>query len=217
MPQFDTSGIGAWRELPFFDADLHRIERDLEGRDFLPRADRVFAALRLTHPDAVRVLILGQDPYPTSGHPNGLAFSTEPGIAPLPASLANVFRELARDLGTPRWDGDLTDWAAQGVLLLNTVLTVPRGEIFGHRHLGWQELARQMLERLDNAPRVLMLWGSRARDAARDMRNPGHLRIETSHPSPQSAHISFFGSRPFSRANEWLIARGEKAIDWTAP
>jgi uracil-DNA glycosylase len=186
-----------------------------EGRNLLPAAPGLFAAFQLTPPDRVRVVILGQDPYPTPGDAHGLAFSVARGT-PLPRSLANIFREMREDIGSAPAQGNLSGWAAQGVLLLNTVLTVEAGQAGSHRRLGWQALTDEAIgtvsARLE--PAVFILWGADAQgkrpliDAAR------HLVIESAHPSPLSARRGFFGSRPFSRANAFLRERGRGEIDW---
>lgn len=204
----------AWSDLPFFAKDWPRIEAALaaDTRAILPPASQRFAALEHTAPDATRVVILGQDPYPTPGHANGLAFSVTPET-PLPKSLKNIFRELGDDIGATPANGDLTAWADQGVLLLNTSLSVPAGAAGGHAKLGWQRLTEQVLARLDDRPRAFLLWGAHAQKAAQNLA-PHHLKIETAHPSPLSAYRGFFGSRPFSRVNAWLTARGEPPIRW---
>lgn len=185
------------------------------GRPYLPAGENVLRAFRAPFDD-VRVLIVGQDPYPTPGHPVGLSFSVDRGVRPVPRSLKNIYRELRDDLGVvPPAHGDLTDWTAQGVLLLNRVLTVRAGESGSHRRKGWEpitELAIRALVARD-APLVAILWG----------RDAGTLRpllggtpiIESAHPSPLSASSGFFGSRPFSRANELLAAQGGDAVDWS--
>lgn len=207
-------GLGAWADLPFFAEDWPRIEAvlDAENRSVLPPAHQRFAALRHTQPDATRVVILGQDPYPTPGHAHGFAFSVTPDT-PLPKSLKNIFRELEDDIGAAPATGDLTPWADQGVLLLNTALTVPAGDAGGHGKLGWQSLTEQVLARLDDRPCSFLLWGAHAQKAARGLA-PHHLKIETPHPSPLSAYRGFFGSRPFSRTNAWLAAQGHPPIRW---
>lgn len=212
----DTSRLRGWADLPFFAHGLPRVEAALaaEARPVQPAPRHVFAALELTQPQDVRVVILGQDPYPTPGHAHGLAFSVEPGVRPLPRSLANMFRELEADLGRPRASGDLRDWARQGVLLLNTALTVPEGAPDGHRRIGWGRLADQVLARVSQRPTAFVLWGKRAQDAARAVPEEDHLMVRSAHPSPLSARRGFFGSRPFGRVNEWLAARGEAPIDW---
>nr|WP_252727209.1 uracil-DNA glycosylase [Paracoccus sp. C2R09] len=181
---------------------------------FLPGPERVFAALDGLRPQDVRVVILGQDPYPTPGHANGFAFSVTPGT-PLPRSLANIYREMADDLGGRPHDGDLSHWAAQGVLLLNTALSVMPGQAGVHAKWGWDALARQAVaEAQTHRPLAFILWGGHAQKALKGLPRDRDLVIETAHPSPLSARRGFFGSRPFSRVNDWLIARGEPAIDW---
>ncbi|MCR8725475.1 uracil-DNA glycosylase [Frigidibacter sp. ROC022] len=217
---FDLSRLGAWAELPFFRDGLAQVEAGLaaDPRPVLPPAAQVFAALEATPPGSVRVVLLGQDPYPTPGHAHGFAFSVAPGT-PLPKSLKNIFRELRDDLGIVRDDGDLRGWAAQGVLLLNTVLTVPEGAADGHRRLGWQALTRDILQSLSAHPRAFLLWGRKAQKTGAAISGHEHLRITSSHPSPLGARAGpdpFFGSRPFSRVNAWLEARGEAPIDWSA-
>jgi uracil-DNA glycosylase len=176
----------------------------------------VFRALDLTPPQAVRVVILGQDPYPSGGRATGLAFSYPPGRRPT-HSLANILTELKDDLGTPRADGDLTGWARQGVLLLNTVLSVPEGESNGHAGLGWQRLAAEVLGRVARRPTAFLLWGRPAQALAGPvLKDPRHLVVASAHPSPMSARRGFFGARPFSRVNAWLAGRGEPPIDWAA-
>ncbi|MCB1342862.1 MAG: uracil-DNA glycosylase [Pseudooceanicola sp.] len=208
--------LGAWADLPFFASDWPAIEAALtaEPQPVYPPADRIFAALERSQPDATRVLILGQDPYHTPGKADGLAFSIPRGFPGKLDSLGNIFNELQADLDVTRTRTDLSDWASQGVLLLNTALTVPQGRPQGHKHLGWHKLVHQVLDRLDRSPRALVLWGNPARKLGARMRHPGHLRIATAHPSPLSAYRGFFGSRPFSQVNAWLQARGDSAINW---
>ena len=215
MSANDLSRLGDWADLPFFTEDWPAI-RDLIAADDLPPADQRFAALERIGPDRVRVIILGQDPYPTPGHANGLAFSVSAGT-PLPRSLTNIFRELAEDVGGAPPDGDLSGWADQGVLLLNTALSTPPGQAGGHARLGWHRLTEQVLGRLSDRPRAAILWGNHARRYAAHLGGGPHLIVESAHPSPLSARRGFFGSRPFSRVNEWLAARGEAPIDWARP
>jgi uracil-DNA glycosylase len=205
----------AWAELPFFAEAWPGIAAALqaERRVVLPPRARIFAALERCPPASVRVVILGQDPYPTPGHADGFAFSVAPGVAP-PRSLANVFAEMQNDLGCRPPDGDLTDWARQGVLLLNTSLTVPVGRAGGHGALGWRRLAGEVLARVSARPTAFVLWGRHAQTLRRYVRPGPHLFVESAHPSPLSARKGFFGSRPFSRVNEWLADRGEVPIDW---
>ena len=208
--------LGAWADLPFFDDTLPAIETRLasEERPTLPPAPQIFAALERTAPDDVNVVILGQDPYPTPGHAHGFAFSAAPETTPLPRSLSNIYREMRDDIGACPPDADLRFLADQGVLLLNTVLTVPAGNAGGHRLLGWQDLTAQILTRLADRPRAYLLWGAQAQKAAAGVAVPANLKIESPHPSPLSARRGFFGSRPFSRTNAWLQAQGLPAINW---
>lgn len=211
--------LGAWADLPFFKDVWPDIAARLaaETRPVLPPAPKIFRALEVVPPDAVRVVILGQDPYPTPGHAHGLAFSAEASVHPLPRSLSNIFKEMQADLGDSPKDADLGFWADQGVLLLNTILTVPAGKAKGHDKLGWQALTGQVLHRLSGQPRAYLLWGAGAQKAAQHVDPAVNLKIETAHPSPLSARRGFFGSRPFSRTNAWLQARGQRAINWINP
>lgn len=206
----------AWADLPFFSEDWPRIRSALaaETRAVLPPGPQIFATLAATPPEAVRVVILGQDPYPTPGHAHGLAFSVAPDVQPLPRSLRNIFAEMQSDLGAQPQTGDLRHLARQGVLLLNTVLTVPAGTADGHKSLGWQGLTGQVLARLAGEPRAYLLWGAKAQKAAANVDPSRNLKLETAHPSPLSARRGFFDSRPFSRVNAWLQARGGQAINW---
>lgn len=189
-------------------------EEQAEGREYLPAGDHVLRAFQRPLAD-VRVLITGQDPYPTPGHPIGLSFAVDRGVRPLPRSLANIYRERESDLGIPPAPhGDLTAWSDQGVLLLNRVLTVALGAAASHRGWGWEkvtELAiRTLVARMQ--PLVAILWG---KDAASLQPLLGDTPvIASAHPSPLSAHRGFFGSRPFSRANALLESQGARPVDW---
>ena len=209
----------AWADLPFFIEDWPRIASAVaaDARLILPPAPRRFAALALTPPEEVRVVILGQDPYPTPGHAMGLAFSVMPDVRPLPKSLANIFRELKSDVGASLPNGDLSGWAREGVLLLNTALTVPAGEAGGHAKLGWDRLTGQVLARISRRPTAFVLWGRHAQTQTRHIADGDHLIHEGVHPSPLSAAKGFFGSRPFSQVNAWLKAHGDAPIDWSRP
>jgi uracil-DNA glycosylase len=185
------------------------------GRGYLPAGANVLRAF--THPfESVRVLIVGQDPYPTPGHPIGLSFAVERHVRPLPRSLQNIYRELRDDLGIASPPhGDLSEWAEHGVMLLNRVLTVQPGEAGSHRGVGWEAVTEVAIQALvaRETPLVVILWG---RDAASLTPILGTTPvIESAHPSPLSADRGFFGSRPFSRANALLIAQNAAPIDWS--
>lgn len=187
------------------------------GRRYLPAGDRVLRAFQRPLAD-VRVLIVGQDPYPTPGHPVGLSFSVAADVRPLPKSLMNIYAELVEDTGValPR-DGDLTPWADRGVLLLNRCLTVEPGRSASHRGKGWEAVTDRAIAALVDrgGPLVAVLWG---RDAQSLRPALGSVRcIESVHPSPLSAHRGFFGSKPFSRVNALLVEQGAAPIDWSLP
>jgi uracil-DNA glycosylase len=187
------------------------------GQRFLPAGDRVFAAFQQPF-EAVRVLIVGQDPYPTPGHAIGLSFAVARDVRPLPRSLQNIFREYVDDLGLPMpASGDLTPWVEQGVLLLNRCLTVAPGAPGSHRGRGWEEVTDAAIDALTarGGPLVAILWGRDARSLA--PRLGAVPRIESAHPSPMSADRGFFGSRPFSRANGLLEEQGAAPVDWRLP
>jgi uracil-DNA glycosylase len=187
------------------------------GRGYLPAGNNVLRAF--TYPLAeVRVLIVGQDPYPTPGHPIGLSFAVERSVRPIPRSLQNIYRELHDDLGVdPPAHGDLTGWAEHGVMLLNRVLTVRPGASGSHRGKGWEEVTERAIRALvaRGGPLVAILWG---RDAASlEPMLGGTPVVKSVHPSPLSARNGFFGSRPFSRANTLLEQQGAAPIDWKLP
>ncbi len=205
----------SWSSLPFFSTHWPALAARLASAPAWQPADP-FRALRLTPRDQTRVVILGQDPYPTPGRATGLAFSFPPGERPR-HSLKNILTELGTDIGQTRTDGDLTRWATQGVLLLNTVLTVPLNETNGHKGWGWEPLITQILTALAaDSPKAFLLWGSPAQALTARLARNGHLFLTSPHPSPLSAHRGFFGSRPFSAINRWLAAQGQNPIDWSA-
>ncbi len=184
------------------------------GRGYLPAGDKVLRAF--SRPlAAVRVLVVGQDPYPTPGHAVGLSFSVAPDVRPLPRSLVNIYSELQADLDIPpAASGDLSPWFDQGVLLLNRVLTVRPGAPGSHRGKGWEEVTECAIEALASrgGPLVAILWGRDAQSLT--PRLQGIPVLASAHPSPMSAHAGFFGSRPFSRTNAALAAQGAEPIDW---
>lgn len=205
--------------------DVHRmgefLRAELEaGRAYLPVGQHVLRAFERPL-DAVRVLIVGQDPYPTPGHAVGLSFSVAPDVTPVPKSLINIYKEMQTDLGLPTpSNGDLSPWAAQGVLLLNRVLTVRPGASASHRGKGWEKVTSCAIDALARAhaadqPLVAILWGRDARSLAPAL---GDMpTVESAHPSPLSAHSGFFGSRPFSRANDLLSKQRADPVDWKLP
>lgn len=189
------------------------------GRGYLPAGENVLRAFQRPF-DKVRVLIVGQDPYPTPGHAMGLSFSVAPDVSPVPRSLANIFTELHKDLGhnTPSC-GDLSPWSDQGVLLLNRVLTVSPGQPASHRGKGWEAVTEQAIRALvgRDEPLVAILWGRDASTLKPLLSEAEVPYIESAHPSPLSASRGFFGSRPFSRVNELLDELGAEPVDWRLP
>jgi len=195
---------------------LQFIAGEREQHPVFPPNEQVFTAFELTPFDEVRVVILGQDPYHDVGQAHGLAFSVLPGVK-LPASLRNIFKELQEDLGVPQpANGCLTPWAKQGVLLLNTVLTVRAHQANSHRGQGWEAFTDAVIERLGNRtdPIVFVLWGKPAQAKKKWIDGTRHVVIESAHPSPLSAYNGFFGSKPFSRINQALRESGTSEIDW---
>ncbi|MGO4707395.1 uracil-DNA glycosylase [Microvirga sp. 2MCAF38] len=211
-----------WQELPFFsghaaDAVARRVdERMAAGAQVLPPAGDIFNALVTTPLDQVKVIILGQDPYPTPGDAHGLAFSYH-GKRRLPASLKTILAEMAEETGAPMpRSGDLTPWARQGVLLLNTALTVEAGKAGAHLKFGWSALTDDAVGTIsrERPAVVFLLWGGPARKRAELIDRTKHLVIECGHPSPLNRLRDFRGSKPFSRANDWLAEKGMTPIDW---
>ena len=190
-------------------------KRRAEVRVF-PDEKNVFNALELTPFESVKVVILGQDPYHGFGQAHGLSFSVQKGI-PLPPSLKNIYKELQEDIGggLPT-EGDLSHWAQQGVLLLNTVLTVEEGNANSHKGMGWERLTNRLIESLNGLkhPVIFILWGKPAQDKEKLITNPNHVILKAPHPSPLSAYRGFFGSKPFSRVNDILIQQGQTPIRW---
>ncbi|GIH90010.1 uracil-DNA glycosylase [Planobispora siamensis] len=187
------------------------------GRQYLPAGDNVLRAFKQPF-DQVKVLIVGQDPYPTPGHPIGLSFSVAADVRPIPGSLRNIYKELTEDLGLPMpSNGDLTPWAEHGVLLLNRVLTVMPGKPASHRGKGWEEVTEQAIKALvaRDKPLVAILWGRDARSLVPMLGDTP--TVESAHPSPLSARSGFFGSRPFSKANQLLEKQGATPVDWKLP
>jgi uracil-DNA glycosylase len=189
------------------------------GKIIYPAGKEMFAAFNLTPVEQVKVVVLGQDPYHGPGQAHGLCFSVRPGVA-LPPSLVNIYRELQEDLGiSPAPHGCLTHWAEQGVLLLNSVLTVERGRAASHQGQGWEQFTDRAVEVInrDCEHVVFMLWGSHAQRKGAVIDTSKHLVLKAPHPSPLSAHRGFFGCRHFSQANSWLESMGRGAVDWELP
>ena len=204
------------------EANIHAMGQFLReelsaGRGYLPAGDKVLRAFSRPMAD-VKVLVVGQDPYPNPGHPVGLSFAVDRAVHPLPGSLINIFKELANDLGVPPSPhGDLSAWFERGVLLLNRVLTVRPNASASHRGKGWEAITGTAIEALAarGGPLVSILWGRDAQTTAPLLNAAGVPVIASAHPSPLSAHNGFFGSRPFSRANQSLESLGGDPIDWT--
>ena len=201
---------------PYYRKLFETVGREYRTATVYPPADDIFNAFHLTPLPEVKVVILGQDPYHEPGQAHGLSFSVMPGVD-IPPSLVNIYQELHDDLGCKiPHNGCLTKWARQGVLLLNTVLTVRAHRAFSHKDIGWQEFTDAAIRVLagQDRPLVFILWGRPAQQKASMITNPRHLILKSPHPSPLSAYRGFFGSRPFSKTNAYLEANGLKPIDW---
>lgn len=204
-------------ESPGFKNFYKRILHEYEIKEIYPPKDYIFNALKLTSYENTKVVIVGQDPYHGKGEAHGLSFSVQKGVR-VPPSLQNIYKELNDDLKIPPKDnGDLTEWAKQGVLLLNAVLTVEKDKAASHRNLGWEPMTDYIIKLLNlkNKPVVFILWGNFAKEKAKLITNHQHYIIMSSHPSPFSAYSGFFGSKPFSKTNEFLIKNGLVPIDWS--
>ena len=195
---------------------LSIVNREYENKIIYPPKDYVFNALKLTPYKDVKVVIVGQDPYHGEGEAHGLSFSVQKGIK-IPPSLQNIYTELYNDLGIkPKDNGDLTNWAKQGVLLLNAVLTVEKDKAGSHRKLGWEPFTDYIIKLINkkDTPVVFILWGNFAKEKKKLITNPKHLVIMSPHPSPLSAYSGFFGSKPFSKTNDFLEKNGLDKIKW---
>lgn len=190
---------------------IDQIEERLLNIDCAPEFENVFRSLSRSI-ESSRVVIFGQDPYPSKGHANGLAFSVNKSVSPLPPSLRNIFTELATDVGVERLDGDLTDWFSQGVLLVNRVLSTEVGRSLAHTDFGWEEVTQSIAQELGKREVVAILWGKNAGELSSLF--PPERRIESVHPSPLSAYRGFFGSKPFSRCNQILLSNNQNVINW---
>lgn len=195
-------------------------QEEAAGKHILPPAAQRFSALQSTPPDNVKVVILGQDPYPTPGHAHGLSFSVQPEVKPLPRSLGNINKELLSDLNIDNsHSGCLQPWAEQGVLLLNTVLSVEAGNAGSHQKKGWETFTDTVISAISEQaqPCVFILWGKQAQNKTALIDINRHEIITSAHPSPLSARRGFFDSKPFSQANDFLIAQGRDPVDWALP
>ncbi len=210
---------------PQFDSDYMIVLKSFltaekaAGKIIYPKGSEWFAALDTTPLEKVRVVILGQDPYHGEGQAHGLCFSVQKGVRP-PPSLVNIFKEMKTDIGlNPPPHGNLTSWAEQGVLLLNSVLTVEAGKAASHQGKGWEKFTDEIVRLVNDQPNpiVFILWGSYAQKKAAFVDQSKHLVLKSVHPSPLSAHNGFFGSRPFSQANIFLKSKGRGEIDWLLP
>jgi len=192
-----------------------KVRLEYKNKTIFPPANRVFYALRETSYKDTKIVILGQDPYHGVGEANGLCFSVNEGIK-MPPSLKNIYKELYDDLGIKKTSTDLSDWAKSGVLLLNSVLTVEKDKPASHKAIGWEEFTDCIIQKLNekDEPVVFILWGNFAKGKMKYITNPKHLIISSSHPSPFSVNYGFFGSRPFSKANEFLKKNGLSEIEW---
>lgn len=192
-------------------------KKEYASKTVFPPKDHIFEALKLTSYENTKVVIVGQDPYHGTGEAHGLSFSVKPGVR-VPPSLQNIYKEIYNDLGItePRDCGDLTKWAKEGVLLLNSILTVEKDKAGSHSSLGWEYFTDNIIKKLNEkeTPVVFILWGSFARSKKYYITNPNHFIVESTHPSPFSANNGFFGSKPFSKTNEFLEKNNIKPIDW---
>ena len=221
----EMTELGAWQtrlqpelDKPYFAALMQRVDEAYRTGTVYPPRQELFAAFRLTPPERVRVVILGQDPYHEPGQANGLSFSVAPGVR-LPPSLRNIFEELRTDCGVaPRASGDLTPWAEQGVFLLNSSLSVQAGAAGSHQAFGWQTFTDAAVAALAKLPQpvAFILWGAHAQKKAAIAQSSSYPRLvlQSPHPSPLSAYRGFFGSRPFSAVNEFLVQHGEAPVRW---
>lgn len=215
---WDTILDSVWKSSGF-NKFLSVVKNEYKNYTCYPKYENIFNALKCTSYSKVKIVIIGQDPYHGEGEAHGLSFSVQKGVK-LPPSLKNIFKELYDDLGIRNEEsGDLTPWAKEGVLMLNSILSVRKDSPLSHKDLGWQLLTDYIIELLDkrNEPLVFILWGSFAKSKKVLIKNKNHLIIESTHPSPFSAHSGFFGSKPFSKANNYLKEHNIKEVNFTLP
>ena len=211
-----------WEKLkPEFEKDYYKklekfLEREYQEKTIYPTQENVFNSINQVPLEKVKVVIIGQDPYHEPHQAHGLCFSVENGVE-LPPSLKNIFKEIESELGIKNTNGNLIKWAKQGVLLLNTVLTVEKGKANSHKNMGWENITAKIIQLVNeqNSPIVFMLWGSQAQAFSRFLNNPNHLILKSVHPSPLSAYNGFFGCNHFIKANEFLKAHNVEPIDFS--
>lgn len=204
------------KEKEYFKKLEAAVDAEYKSHTVYPPKDDIFYAFRLTPLSDVKAVILGQDPYHRLGQAHGLSFSVQPGVT-IPRSLQNIFKELCEDTGVAiPGTGCLTPWARQGVLLLNTILTVREGKPMSHAGIGWETFTNRVIKVLNEQeqPMVFLLWGNSAKEKAALLTNPNHLVLQAAHPSPRSAQRGFFGCRHFSKTNEYLVQHGADSINW---
>ncbi len=209
--------LGGEFNQPYFSSLMEFLDEEMKKQNVFPKEDEVFRAFNECPFEKVKVVILGQDPYPTSGHAHGLCFSCDASVQPLPKSLQNIFKEYASDLNKeiPK-HGDLSSWAKQGVLLLNSVLTVREGEADSHSGKGWENFTDAVIEKLneERSNIVYLLWGAKAQKKGKEIDKNRNLVLQSPHPSPLSSYRGFFGSKPFSHVNEYLKNNEIEPIEW---
>jgi len=204
---------------PYFIEMLNKVDEEFRKYTIYPPKDKIFSALKLCDYNNVKVVLLGQDPYHGKGQAHGLCFSVMPNITP-PPSLKNIYKEMEADVNTTTPNhGCLISWARQGVLLLNTVMTVREGQPNSHANIGWQTFTDAIIQKINelNEPVVFLLWGANAKSKAHLITNKKHLVLSCAHPSPFSAYSGFFGCKHFSKTNQFLRENGRKEIDWQIP
>lgn len=213
---WDDILIEEWNK-EYFQQLMEKLEKERKNFIIFPKEEDIFNALKMVSYEQAKVVIIGQDPYHGENQAHGYSFSVQKGIK-IPPSLRNIYKELGNDLGiqTPE-HGNLENWARQGVLLLNSSLTVRKGEANSHRNLGWEIFTDTIIEKLGERedPMVFILWGNHARNKKKFIRNKNHLILESVHPSPLSASRGFFGTKPFSKTNEFLVSLGKKPVSWS--
>ena len=211
MPLFDQLHADWQIELKNHKELIKSIDSKIQNQDISPSYDKVFRALSDSL-ESTKVVIFGQDPYPTKGHANGLAFSVDSEVSPLPASLRNIFKELESDLNIKKTSGNLSEWSSQGVMLINRVLTTETGVSLAHEKLGWQEISETVAKVLGQRDVIAVLWGNSAQELKRYFKDENV--VSSVHPSPLSAYRGFFGSQPFSQVNSKLILKEVTPISW---